>query len=155
MQKEDNVVIEFPFDSIRKRTLTVVRLPGDVGLRVYIKGAPEYILDMSSKTFKQDGALVELNKDFKRKIEENFISDSINKLKPLAFAYRDMDINEFNELANRTQGFTSAESKDMIEQNMTFVGYVAFKNEIRKTVRKTISMASKSDTKIKMVSGDH
>ena len=39
---------------------------------------------------------------------------------------------------------------------MTFVGYVAFKNEIRKTVSHTITMAvKKSETNIKMVSGDH
>jgi len=115
LKKEDKVVIEFPFDSIRKRTLTVVRLPNDVGYRVFIKGAPEYILHMSSKTFKEDGALVELNKDLKRKIEDSFVNDSRNKLKPLAFAFKDMDINEFNELVNATQRFTSPESKNMIE----------------------------------------
>jgi magnesium-transporting ATPase (P-type) len=155
LQKEDNVVIEFPFDSERKRTLTVVRLPGDVGIRVYIKGAPEFVVGMSSKTYTERGALVELNKPLRHKIFDSFTMDSKNKLKPLAFAFRDMDMNEFNDLAERTQGFSRPESKQLLEQNMTFVGYVGFKNEIRKSVSKTITMASKSKTNIIMISGDH
>lgn len=56
--KEGNVLLEFPFDSIKKRTLTVVDINPDEDLvRIFIKGAPEYIIPSCGGTFKPNGQI--------------------------------------------------------------------------------------------------
>ncbi len=51
-----------PFSTIRKRTITAVRHPErDDCIRIYIKGAPEFIAPKCTRTFEVDGRIVPMN----------------------------------------------------------------------------------------------
>lgn len=55
-QKEDRVLQVIPFNSARKRACTVVRHPTlEDTVRVYVKGAPEIVLDLCEKYIDKDG----------------------------------------------------------------------------------------------------
>ena len=84
-----------PFSAIRKRSIVAVRHPDLVDtVRVYLKGAPEFIINKCTRTFGLDGNKAPLT-DF----QLNYIlSDIVSKeftikgYRSLAFAYKDMTV---------------------------------------------------------------
>ena len=55
---------QVPFSTIRKRSVTAVRHPDrDDIVRVYIKGAPEFIVEKCSRTYDVDGRCIAMDPD--------------------------------------------------------------------------------------------
>jgi magnesium-transporting ATPase (P-type) len=53
-----------PFSAIRKRSITAVRHPeNDELIRIYIKGAPEYIVHKCTRTFDVDGKTIPMSNE--------------------------------------------------------------------------------------------
>ena len=66
-----------PFSSIRKRSVTAVRLPDmEDTVRVFIKGAPEFIINKCTRTFNVDGKKIPMNDE-----QLNYIIDDIIRKK--------------------------------------------------------------------------
>lgn len=65
-EKEDNVLEIIPFNSKRKRACTAVRHPFDQNkVRVFLKGAPEIVIDYCTKMINEQGEEVELTEEKK------------------------------------------------------------------------------------------
>lgn len=65
-KKDDNILQIIPFNSARKRACTVIKHPDDENLvRVFVKGAPEIVLDYCETYFDQNGEVQELDDDKK------------------------------------------------------------------------------------------
>ncbi len=58
-RKMGNVLTVIPFSTIRKRSLCAFNLSNNV-VRIYVKGAPEYVIASCSKAFDVDGSLTNL-----------------------------------------------------------------------------------------------
>ena len=91
-----------PFGPIRKRQVVAIRPTHDADfVRVVVKGAPEYVMPMCVKQLNQNGdvdSLSEIERD--RILQEVIIGTMARKqgLRTLAFAYRDYDLDEWNNL---------------------------------------------------------
>lgn len=56
-KKHGNIEAVIPLSPIRKRQVTAVKHPEMEGvIRVYVKGAPEYLLHKCTRTFKENGS---------------------------------------------------------------------------------------------------
>ena len=65
-QKENHILQQIPFNSGRKRACTVLRSPHDASkVLVFVKGAPEIVIDLCDKYFDTRGSPVSLDEDSK------------------------------------------------------------------------------------------
>ena len=116
-----------PFSTIRKRSTTAVLLPDSEVVRVYIKGAPEQIVGKCTKTFDVNGQRInftdeEQNYIYTSVIYENFTSKGY---RTIAFAYKDMTLDEFNEQKANSNNFENDSDRESLEQSLVFVGVFA------------------------------
>ncbi len=79
-KKEDKILQFIPFNSARKRACTAVRHPTIDGLvRVYVKGAPEIVLDLCESYLDKDGNVQELGKHKKDSIIHDVVVNTFAK----------------------------------------------------------------------------
>jgi len=76
-------------------------------------------------------------------------------LRVLAFAYKDISLEDFTELKSESNNFASKVDRDILEKELTFVGLFALKNELRDKVKESILLANKGGINVRLVSGDN
>lgn len=59
-RKLGQILVTIPFSTIRKRSVVAMRLPDSDIVRIYVKGAPEYIVGRCTKTFEVDGSKINM-----------------------------------------------------------------------------------------------
>ncbi len=143
-------VMEVPFDSERKRMITVHEWPkgsrnGPAGHEpyiAYVKGAPDIVLNLTDKIM-VNGEPVALTGEGR---EEVF---SINRqmagqaLRVLGIACKPMS------------RLPEGRAVDTIEEGLTFVGLLAMIDPPRPEVKEAVKTAHEAGLKIVMVTGDH
>jgi Ca2+-transporting ATPase len=130
---------EVPFDSTRKRMSTIhVSSKGRV---LYIKGAPESILDLSSHIY-EEGKARELGEEDRRRILEVSHGMAEEALRLLAMAYR--------ELPEGLEEFTEEDEGDL-----TLVGLVGMIDPPREEVPEAIRLCRRAGIRSIMITGDH
>lgn len=126
---------EIPFSSDRKMMTTVNRSPADEEKIVFVKGAPEVILERCSSVLIHDEKK-EISDSVKKDIQQQTKKYTENAMRVLAMAYkRDMEGN--------------------IEDDLTFLGVVAMRDPPRKGVKETIEKCKHAGIEVKMVTGDN
>ncbi|WP_435346722.1 cation-translocating P-type ATPase [Haloarchaeobius sp. HRN-SO-5] len=125
-EREDEV----PFSSQRKRMATV-----HDGV-VYVKGAPEVVLDRSTRVLTDDGP-VELDEAGRARVEEEVEDFANDALRVLAFAYKETD----------DEGGT--------EENLVFVGLQGLRDPPREEVADAIDETHRAGIDVKMITGDN
>jgi magnesium-transporting ATPase (P-type) len=61
-EKAKHIICQIPFDSLRKKGLTVIRHPQTTGkIRVFAKGAPDFMLKDCTQYIGADGHTLELS----------------------------------------------------------------------------------------------
>ncbi len=130
---------EVPFDFIRRRVSVVVERNG---VRYFIaKGAPEEILKVCS--YYELGRIIsDLNEENRNQIEQKYQDYSAEGLRVLAVAYKrlkeEKDVYSIND-----------------ENDMIFLGFVAFLDPPKETARQSIQLLSKAGIELKIVTGDN
>jgi len=132
-------VKEIPFDSDRKRMVTV-HMKED-GLMVYVKGAPDEIINRS--TYYLDGN-VERTFSADRKWEYLGKNSDMarNAQRVLAFAYKKLD------------GELDDYSKEDLEKDLVFVGLTGSVDPPRPEVKDALVSCRKAGIKVIMITGD-
>ncbi|MEI6237802.1 MAG: cation-transporting P-type ATPase, partial [Candidatus Saccharibacteria bacterium] len=133
---------EFPFDSARKRMSSVRQYEGK--LTVFVKGAPETILDKCSHI---------LCKDKVRPItvsDRNLIASQndmyANKaMRNLAYAYK--------ELSPKTD--YKIHDPDVVEHDLIYMGLVSMIDPVRPEVAEAMQAARDAHIKISIITGDY
>jgi len=129
---------ELPFDSERKRMTTVHK---DGKKRVaYLKGAPESVIEVSSKII-ENGKVRKLTDKEKKHIMKMNDSLTSKGYRTLAFGYREIDRVKF-DLKN-------------IEKNMIFVGIVGMIDSPREEVKPALDLCRTAGIRVIMITGDH
>jgi len=141
LEKELPRVGEIPFSSERKMMTTIHKSTNSLLLAV--KGAPEIIINNSSKIYK-NGNVVEFTWDEKKEILEKSNELAKNGLRLLGFAYK--------EIAENRNPSTIDESE---EKELIFIGLMAMIDPPREEVYDAVKIAKKAGIKIVMVTGDH
>lgn len=132
-------VDEVPFDFIRRRVSVAVEQNGQ---RFFIaKGAPEEVLKVCSY-YELERIISDLNEETRKKIGQKYNYYSAEGLRVLAVAYKrlkeDKTVYSIND-----------------ENDMVFLGFVAFLDPPKETARQSIGLLGKSGIELKILTGDN
>ncbi len=134
-KKDYKVIHSIPFSSKNKYSTTSVEVDSEVV--TFIKGAPEKILDKCNSYYDENGNIIKGN-DFeklKAKIEE--LSNRAIRVLLLA-----------------TSNTTLTEESDFSNQDITLVGIVGIRDEIRPEAAIAISEVNKAGIQVVVITGD-
>lgn len=133
-------IATIPFDSKIKFMATLHEHP-EKGRRLYVKGAPERLIAMSSKI-----RVGETVRDFAEEeqavFNEKFIYFSNQGLRMLALAYKDMSASK-----------ASVAQSDVAD--LVFVGFVVIKDPLRPNIKETFARTAAAGIRTVMITGDH
>eukprot|EP00730_Choanoeca_flexa_P001794 TRINITY_DN10785_c0_g1_i2.p1 TRINITY_DN10785_c0_g1~~TRINITY_DN10785_c0_g1_i2.p1 ORF type:complete len:1367 (+),score=394.58 TRINITY_DN10785_c0_g1_i2:109-4209(+) len=138
----DSYAKVYPFDSAKKRMQTVVKLPSG-GYRMYVKGASEIILGMSTcydagdKTIPITAADAEV---LRNDVINTFAAEA---LRVICLAYRDFDIAQ------------DWEDEDGLLRQLTVSAFVGIQDPVRDEVPAAVLDCQKAGVVVRMVTGDN
>lgn len=136
--KENKVLFQEPFGSIRKRMSVVVKDKKDYTL--YSKGAPEELIDVCSYAI-VDNKKIKLTEKDKELVKEYCVTLSSEGLRLLGFA---------------SKNITSLPKEgEKIEKDLTFIGIMGIIDPPREEVKHAISTCHEAGIKVIMITGDH
>jgi magnesium-transporting ATPase (P-type) len=120
-----------------------MHLPDSNTVRVYVKGAPEFIVSKCTRTFSIEGEKEPMSEEQLSYILGNIIYENFTSkgYRAMAFAYKDYNLDEFEELRRDSNNFESENDKISLEQNLVFVGVFALQDELRDKVLRSVQYA--------------
>jgi magnesium-transporting ATPase (P-type) len=131
-------IAEVPFESENKFMAT---LTGKDGKRyIYVKGAPDKLLDRCSSELKADGSAASLDRKF---WEEKISSLGEKGLRVLAGAYKEAD------------GSKSEISLEDVNEGLIFAGLTGIIDPPRPEAIEAIKKCQTAGIRVKMITGDH
>jgi Mg2+-importing ATPase len=130
---------EVPFDFIRKRVSIVVENEGQHFL--IAKGAPEEIVTICSKC-ELKSKIRDMTKDLQKEIEQKFSELSSEGFRVLAVSYKNL-------------GERRAACSVDDENEMVFLGFVAFIDPPKETAKESLKLLSKAGVEVKILTGDN
>jgi P-type Ca2+ transporter type 2C len=145
-----------PFSSTRKCMATIVRLE-DNRYRMYVKGAPEVLLERSNQIIRDcsglEDATHDLNEDDRDSLLGAVATYADQALRTLGFAYKDLDVwpppEDSNPELNLDDVF------DLVTCDLTFLGIVGIQDPPRPGVREAVSQCQHAGVFVRMVTGDN
>lgn len=131
---------EIPFESDRLYMATMHQDTAGGDTIVFVKGAPDRVIDMCGRAMDEQGESVELNRDV------------------LMEAYQNMGRGGLRVLAMaivRFPGATTSLDPKMLEKNLTFIGLQGMVDPPREEAFAAVKQAKKAGVRVIMVTGDH
>ncbi len=136
IQESTTRLDEIPFDSGRKRMNVLVQTDG---VRAYMKGAPDVIIDLCSKIDRGNG-IEEFTQDYKDETLIKMERMAQRALRVLAFAYA--DAKEGDDL-------------EELESEMVFLGFMGMIDPAKEGVKEAIADCYTAGIRVVMATGDH
>ncbi|MFN6018743.1 MAG: cation-translocating P-type ATPase [Verrucomicrobiota bacterium] len=133
---------EIPFDSERKRRTIIRRMP-DGGLRAFVNGAPDVLLQRCTKIYTEAG-IVSLDASQRSNIERQNEAMAVRALRVLGAAYRDLP-----------HGTKAHEITENFEQDLVFVGLTGMYDPPRPEAREAVASCHDAGIRVVMITGDH
>ena len=130
---------EVPFDFIRKRVSIVVENEGQQFL--IAKGAPEEIGRVCSKC-ELKSQIRDMTADLQKEIEQKFSELSSEGFRVLAVS--------FKQLGEQRQVCSVDDENEMV-----FLGFVAFIDPPKETAKESLQLLSKAEVEVKILTGDN
>ncbi len=133
-QKDDNILQSIPFNSKRKRACTAVRHPTDQNkVRVFLKGAPEIVIDYCNKYFNEQGEEVDLTNTKKEQILHEIVTQNFARqaFRNLVICYTDYSMQEYETLKRENNNFQKEDDREVLENDMTLVCIFALMDPLR------------------------
>ena len=135
------IVRLFPFDSTRKRMTAIRKLP-EGRTRIYVKGAPDVLLDRCTSISGANGIRPMTAEDRRTILQEN--GDFAERaLRVLAGAWRDIDDSGLPKDA------------DEAERDLVFAGLVGMQDPPRADAKAAVATCRKAGIRVVMITGDH
>jgi Ca2+-transporting ATPase len=133
---------EVPFDSDRKRR-TVVRLMPNDGLRAFVNGAPDLLLNHCTHLYTAAG-VKPLTHSERERIASVVAAMAERGLRVLGSAYRDLSGRSAQHL-----------SPHEIEKELVFVGCVGMQDPPRAEAKEAVAHCRRAGIQVVMITGDH
>lgn len=152
------------FSSDQKMSIVAIEHEGEHGhkfVRVYVKGAPEEVINRCSHKFHINGERVELSQADQDYMTNDLMAKNFCKqlgLRCLAFSYADYSLEDFEAIQKETGNFSSDSSFTRLQTgaHQTFLIMVAMKDPLRDGVKKAIELAkNEGKIEVRLVSADH
>jgi len=162
-------LVQLPFDQELKRKVVVRRIKANPErVRVYVKGAPEYVLPLCNSTLSMSLQMDAFSQDDQYRILEDIIARQMagNGHKPISFAFKEMSMQDLNRIMQQMSQ-ESQEFRIELECNLTYLSTFALDDPIVDDIQETVqliryghakTLADSSDSNqvnIRMVTGDH
>ncbi|MFH1643200.1 MAG: HAD-IC family P-type ATPase, partial [Patescibacteria group bacterium] len=135
LRKEYEEIDEIAFNSINKYSAYLFKHTNRHVL--YVCGAPEKIFELSTKA---DGGTLTAKR--KEALEEELKKLTSKGLRVMAASYKDVKSKEVSNV-------------EALLNNLTFVGFIAFKDPLRKDVKKAIKICRQAGVRPIIITGDH
>jgi Ca2+-transporting ATPase len=136
---------ELPFSSDTKYMITLhQKKKGGV---IYEKGAPEVLLNKSIN-FYHKGKLSKLTEKEKKELIKTYESLTSKGLRVLGVAFRELNNLNWDKKDPKKDW-------DGIDQNLTFIGFIALKDPLRKEAKETIKICRRAGIRPVIITGDH
>ncbi len=139
-------VDEIPFDFERRIMSVVVRTP-EGSDRIISKGAPEAIL-AKCVNFKLEGQLLPMHHQHIEELKEEYDRLSADGFRVLAVATKDLPPH--GAIPAHATAYGKADECDL-----TLVGYVAFLDPPKESVREAIARLERHGVRVKVITGDN
>jgi Ca2+-transporting ATPase len=133
-------IVEYPFDSERKKMSVVVEHQG--GRLVCVKGAPD-VLVQNCHYILWDDKVIPFTSTLKAKVAAANEAMARSAMRVLACGFRELKVNE------------TCETADEAEANLIFVGLTGMIDPPRREVRDAILECRRAGIKTVMITGDH
>ena len=133
---------EIPFDSDRKRS-TVIRKMPDGKLRAFINGAPDVLLERCTNLYTGTGVRPMTDEDRRNIVAQN-TAMAQQALRVLGSAYRDLD--------NASPADLTA---DAVEHDLVFVGLSGMYDPPRQEAKDAVAKCRAAGIRVVMITGDH
>ncbi|KAK0726733.1 hypothetical protein B0T26DRAFT_845764 [Lasiosphaeria miniovina] len=150
------VVEIFPFDSGRKCMATVTRLGGNA-YRMYVKGAPEILLDQCDRIIADSARSMEeiqLTHERCEKVVETVDRFASESLRTLGLAFRDFP--SWPPPATEPDMGTGRVSLfDSVFQGLTFFAVMGIQDPLRAGVEEAVALCQHAGVFVRMVTGDN
>lgn len=137
-------VDEIPFDAKERYMITFHKTPAE-DLKVYVKGAPETILEMCSDIV-EDGELKKLTPQRREQLLKVGTDMASEALRVLAMAYQTIEVDNLDAF------------KENIKQKwakLVFVGFAGMIDPPRPEAKKAVQLCRRAGIKVVMATGDH
>jgi len=141
MEEDFAKIQELPFDSERKLMSTIYENYNNDKTESYIKGAPDFVLNLCTKIL-VNGKVRALTKKDRDEILKHNNMFSEDALRVLALAYRDV---------SKLKKYTV----ESVETDLIFVGLVGMIDPPREGVKEAIQQCDTAGIKVMMITGDH
>ena len=137
-----SILKEFSFSSEFKRMTTVCKLKTDVtNIIAFSKGAPERILDITSK-IELNGIEETLTEELKKRLTDNIQIRANQGYRTLAIGYRTIEGEQDFKRQN-------------VENDLVFLGFVSILDPPKLGVKASVEECESAGIKISMITGDH
>lgn len=155
--------IAIPFNSARKRATTayLITEDGEQKVRVFVKGAPEIVIQFCTQMVVEGGAIEDLEADKKDSIINETVKGYARKtLRTLLVSYVDYDMDTWNSKSHQ-EWTTILEDESNIfqqaefEQNLVMVGIFGLKDPLRNGIRDSVLKCHQAGINVRMVTGDN
>ena len=133
---------EIPFDSDRKRSTVIRKLP-DGKFRAFINGAPDVLLERCINLYTNTGVRPMTDEDRKHIVAQN-TTMAQQALRVLGSAYRDLD--------NASPADLTA---DAVEHDLVFVGLSGMYDPPRQEAKDAVAKCRAAGIRVVMITGDH
>ena len=144
-------IAEVPFDSSAKYMMTAHEMADDTGrsvVRLYVKGAPDVLMNRSLWTIGADGTRAPLV-EHRPRLEGHNDALGNQGQRVLAVAQRQFETEEWSELV--ASGIDLAE----LVHDLTFLALIGIVDPPRPEARQAIAEARSAGITVKMITGDH
>lgn len=179
---EEKIQCIIPFTSKRKMGSIVVRVTDKIGtdkeIRIYTKGAPDFLLEKCSYSATADGTIkqmdaattvpTDLSVDADGVTEAQGVIDTyaglyrrtIKKFASQAYrtimvCYKDMSMREFTQLKHRYNQFATDEDRAKLEEGLIAVGIFGLQDPLRDTIQDSIQQCYTAGIQVIMCTGDN
>jgi Ca2+-transporting ATPase len=144
-------VAEVPFDSANKFMMTAHELVDEMGervVRLFVKGAPDVLLQRASRVIGPDGAAIDVADAADELAGHNERMGS-QGLRVLAVAQRELPAADFADFVE-----SGADPIDLVH-DLTLVALAGIVDPPRAEARQAIAEANAAGISVKMITGDH
>jgi len=133
---------EIPFDSDRKRRTVIRRMPNG-GLRAFINGAPDMLLQRCTRIYTGTGVRPMTEHDRQRILAQNSAM-ARQALRVLGSAYRDLD-----------ESSRACLTPEEVERDLIFVGLAGMYDPPRPEAKEAVGKCRAAGIHVVMITGDH
>ncbi|MGL6299130.1 MAG: cation-translocating P-type ATPase, partial [Methanobacteriaceae archaeon] len=155
LEKEYPRILEIPLDSVRKRMSTIHNFTATNETYLFMKGAPELVLERCSYVEK-DGEIIPMDESSRAEIVAKMQSMMDNALRVIALSYKKIEEDtELNLLSDDDLNNKSMEELETLETGLVFTGLTGLMDPPRQEAKDAVATCKKAGIKVVMITGDH